>query len=120
MTTLNIAQGTTYTFPVTATDETTGQPIDLTGKTLYCTVKVNPSDADPGLVQLSVGSGITLRAQAGATLGMCDVKFSATQTEAFPAPQMLVWDLQYDDGGGGVYQLASGIVATTARVTAHS
>lgn len=120
MTTLNIPQGATYTFPVTVTDEVSGLPIDLTGKSLYCTVKVHASDADPGLCQLQVGSGITLRTQSGATLGMLDVKFSATQTEAFPAPQMLVWDLQYDDGGGGVFPVASGIVATTPRVTGHS
>jgi hypothetical protein len=119
MTTLTIVKGTTYEFPVTVTDEVSGAPIDLTGASLYVTVKQRPDDADPGLCQLSVGSGITVLAQSGGTLGQANVKFTPAQTGGFPAPAFLAWDCQYDSGGDA-WTVASGIVATQERVTAHS
>lgn len=120
MSTLTITQGASYQFPVTVQDEDTGQAIDITAGSLYCTVKQYASDADPGLVQLTNGSGITLRTQSGGTLGMADIKFTPAQTAAFPAPATLVWDVQYDDGSGGRWQVAAGIVAMERRVTAHA
>lgn len=119
-TTLTIKQGDSFEFPITVTDLDTQQAVDISSGSLYCTVKARPSDADPGLCQLTIGSGITLRTQVGATLGMADVKFTPAQTGAFPAPALLVWDLQYDDGAGGVWTVAGGIAATEEQVTRHS
>jgi hypothetical protein len=120
MTTLTITQGDSYQFPITVSDEDTGQAIDITSGSLYCTVKQQMSDADPGLCQLTEGSGITLRTQSGATLGMADIKFTPAQTTTFPAPSTLLWDVQYDDGVGGVWTVAGGIVAVEPQVTRHT
>ncbi len=120
MSTLTITQGDTYEFPVTVTDQVSGAPIDLTGASLYLTVKQRPSDADPGLCQLTIGQGITLLTQSGGTLGQANVRFSPAQTGAFPAPAFLRWDLQYDNNGGDVWTVSSGIVATQVQVTAHA
>jgi hypothetical protein len=120
MSTLTITQGDSYQFPVTVTDQQTGDALDLSTGTLYCTVKQHISDVDPGLCQLTNGSGITLRTQSGATLGMADVKFTPAQTGDFPAPSLLLWDLQYDDGIGDAWTVASGIVSVEPQVTRHA
>jgi hypothetical protein len=45
-------------------------------------VKAAPGAPDPALISLAIGSGITLRAQSGATLGQADIAVSSAATDA--------------------------------------
>ncbi len=117
-TTLEVTQGDTLEFPVTITDKRSGDAIAITGSaSLWFTVKANFSDADPGLCQKIISNGITLRTQSGDTTGMADVTLQPADTAAFPAPAALQWDIQYDDGLGNSWTVASGLLAVSPQVT---
>lgn len=45
-------------------------------------VKAAPGDADPPLISLGLGSGVTLRTQSGATLGQVDIVVPSADTDA--------------------------------------
>jgi len=64
-------KGIDWTRRLVITDEDTGLPSDITGLDIEVTVKRRSPDA--ALVTLTVGDGVVLCAQAGATLGMADV-----------------------------------------------
>lgn len=45
-------------------------------------VKAAPDTADPPLISLAIGSGITLRPQTGDTLGQADIVVTSAQVDA--------------------------------------
>jgi len=65
-------RGETVNYVLTVT--TDGVAEDLTAATgIEMQLKATPGAADPALASLSIGSGITLRAQSGTTLGQADI-----------------------------------------------
>lgn len=58
-----------------------GVAVDLTGKDVVLELRRHAGDA--ALLSLSVGSGITLLAQSGATLGQADLVIGAGQSTDF-------------------------------------
>lgn len=64
-----------------------GERIDLTTATaIELQVKAADGDADPALIALSIGDGITVRPQVGDDIGMADAVISSARTTAAPWP----------------------------------
>lgn len=80
----NVIQGTDRRYRLTFTDES--GPIDLTGTTIYYRWKRNQSDANPAEISKSstTPAEITILAQAGDTLGQCDVFLIPSDTDTLP------------------------------------
>jgi hypothetical protein len=77
MTDLTIYKGIAWQRTLTVTRKDTGARRDLTGATIEFRLKRKTTDDDPPLVWLTVGSGITLLAQSGDTLGQATLDISA-------------------------------------------
>jgi hypothetical protein len=60
-------------------------PQDLTGATIELQIKTTAGAADPALLSKSVGAGITLLSQSGATLGQAEISITAAETQALLA-----------------------------------
>lgn len=71
---------------LTVTDDTGALEDLTTAIDIELRVKDSPDDADPPLLALSLGSGITVRSpQTGSNLGLADVVATAAQTFALVA-----------------------------------
>lgn len=77
---LFIYSGEDKTFLITVIDSA-GNPTDLTPYTaLEFEVKPQAGDPDPALISKTLGSGLTLLAQTGDTLGQAHLKISSVDT----------------------------------------
>ena len=93
-------QGTTPTLTVTVTQLDGVTPVNLTGAVIYLTCKADPSDADPGLFQLSTTGGqIGISPQSGATVGQFVVTFPSVATAALSALLSYPYDCRVILGG---------------------
>lgn len=72
-------------------------PVNITGASIWFTVKYRYTDADPGLVQLTIGSGIVVTNAAG---GLATVSIPNTTTALLPAPLALVYDVKVLESSG--------------------
>jgi uncharacterized protein YfaS (alpha-2-macroglobulin family) len=79
---MRVWRGDTLDLVLSVTDDA-DEPVNLTGATIVLTVKPNPGDAD-ATFQLAVGTGITLRAQAGDTLGQADIAITSAHSNKAP------------------------------------
>lgn len=82
MSDLTIYRGRSWKRRLTVTRQDTGAVVDLTGATIELTVKKHTGDPDPPVATRSVGSGITILTQSGATLGQADIEFSSVESAA--------------------------------------
>ena len=81
-------RGETRSLVLTVTVD--GSAVDLSGVTeIEYQLKAAAGDPDPALISLSIGDGIVLRAQSGATLGQADITISSTMADAL-APGVYV------------------------------
>ena len=88
---LTLYRGESRVITLTVTDPATKQKADLstgTWQIVTCEfqVKVTTTTADPALISKSIGSGITVLAQSGATLGQLQISLSPTDTEDTDTP----------------------------------
>jgi hypothetical protein len=65
-------RGTTIEYVLTVSSNGTADDLSL-ATSLELQLKAEVDGADPALVSLGIGTGITLRTQSGTTLGMADV-----------------------------------------------
>ncbi len=72
---LVLYKGVAWRRRITVTREDTGDAVDLTGLDVALNIKRRSGEA--ALISLAVGTGITLLAQSGATVGMADVEVPA-------------------------------------------
>lgn len=79
---MRVFRGDTLDLVLTVTDDA-DEPVDLTGAAIVLTVKPNPGDADATFTR-TVGTGITLRAQSGDTLGQADIAITSANTGVAP------------------------------------
>lgn len=86
---LTIYKGVTWKKTLTVTDQT-GARVDLTGAAIAVRAKKHTSDPNPPVFDLEVGSGVTLRAQSGGTLGQADVQLDGTASAAIPADNYVI------------------------------
>jgi len=89
-----------------------GQPTDLTGFTAFMDVRRRAGDADPALLEFSVGSGITL----GGVLGTIEVVFEEADTALLPAG-FVFYDLIMVDSAGGSKRLLHGKIKVNQALT---
>ncbi len=107
---LVIEKGATFERTITWKDDA-GNPVDLTGYTARMQIRETVT-ADPPVVSLTVGSGITL----GGAAGTIQIVIDATTTAGIAASQG-VYDLELEDGSGKVTRLLAGSVTFLEEVT---
>ena len=76
-----IYQGQTWNRRLVVTNLIDGLAYNLTGAANEFRMRRYPTDAAP-VVDLTIGNGITLLTQSGATLGMADIDLGAAATAA--------------------------------------
>ena len=87
-----VFKGTHRSFILTFIDEE-GELVDLTAWTdIEVQVKWKAGDADPPLIAKALGSGVTLLAQSGVTLGQARVDFVPDDTKLMVA-RVYKWDV---------------------------
>lgn len=108
-----IYRGLDWQRTLTVTKESDGTARDLTGATVTFSLKRHTTDA-AALVTLTVGSGITLLTQSGATLGQATVFLAATAID----PGNYIFDVHVTPAGETVPQMA--IPPTKIAVRDHA
>jgi hypothetical protein len=110
-------QGTTPTLTVTVTQADGVTLVNLTGATIYLTCKNDPSQADPGLFQLSTtAANIVILTQSGATLGQFVVTFPASATAALSYLLNYPYDCRIILAGN-IQTVLYGAITLTAAIT---
>jgi hypothetical protein len=110
---LEIMRGDTRTLNVAVVDAT-GLAQNLTGWSLWFTAKAQTTDADPGVFQKTIGSGITV---ASPTTGTAVVTLAPADTSGLTGDATLFTDLQGKDGSAAIVTLASGTLTVRADAT---
>lgn len=108
---LAIEAGATYLRTFTWS---TGSPpviVNLTGYTAHATIRDKWAPLGTVLLDLTVGSGLTL----GGSAGTVTMLITPTQTVALPPTG--VWDLKMTAPDGTVTRLLAGLVAVSPEVT---
>ncbi len=93
-----IFRGQTATFVITVEDEN-GDRFNLDTHTLHFHVKNLVTDADPPIIDLSTGVGITHRSQVSPNVGVADIVMTSVQTALLIA-QDNVFDSWLEKAGG--------------------
>jgi hypothetical protein len=86
----------TFTRPNSATPPVQ-VPVDLTGASIWMTVKVRQSDPDPGIVQLTIGQGIVVTSLLG---GTATAMIDNTVTDDLDPPISLYYDVKVKESNG--------------------
>lgn len=111
---LSMYRGNTAGYTATVRDEVTNAPVDLTGASLWFTVKRNRSDSDPGLFQKTLGNGIFIMDLAN---GVAYVEIPPADTISLSTSLRYVWDFQVRNAAGVVQTTATGFLTLFPRVT---
>lgn len=117
MTTLILRPGDDFTYTASVTDEDE-EPFDLTGCTLWFTVKRRLSDADEDAMAALYwtsedADGITVSDEAS---GVAEIAIDADATAEFTQAAHR-WDLQIEDTGPKKRTVDSGILVVMPAVT---
>lgn len=100
--TLHETEGDTFSKTIKFTDNTDSD-VDISGWTLYVTVKENLSDADPDAI---LSEDITTHDDAIA--GETSFSFSSTKTEGLEGPYW--FEIKYKDDDGDVETIVSRVI----------
>lgn len=89
---IELWKGESRTLTVTVVDPDTGFPVDLSSvdwliAAIEFQVKADVETADPPAIAKSIGSGITLLAQTGDTLGQAEIELEPADTSTLTAGQ---------------------------------
>lgn len=105
-------RGDTLSFTATVTQS--AAPVDLTAAQVWFTAKHSATDADPGIFQKTIGSGIAV---SGTDHNLLTITVDPADTAGLDAPTTLHWDLQIKEAGGRVTTVAGGTIALAADIT---
>lgn len=94
------------------TNPVDGEPIDLTGVSMWMTVKKNKTDIDPGLFQKTIGDGILI---SDALEGRFKVEIEPDDTDTLLGK--FYWDLQMKNTLSQVFTLVDGTLKVVMDVT---
>ena len=122
-TTLTMVRGTSPIWTVTVRDpnnvstDPLGEPVDITGYSIWFTAKSAKTDADPGEFQLTVGSGITISNQV-TDKGEARISPPPSATSDMTAEKELLYDVQVQapSGWAGPQQIVEGVLVVTFGV----
>lgn len=81
---LKIFRGNQVTYRITVTDDADAR-VNLTAYGIECEAKAELGGADPAAIACSIGDGITLLTQSGATLGQADIVITSAKSGIAPA-----------------------------------
>jgi hypothetical protein len=93
---IKITQGDTFTLPLAFTNEDTGAAINITGYSIYMTLKKSLEDTD---AQAALKKTVTSHTNAAG--GLTQIVLSAAETLALPLGD-LYFDVKYKDGSSNV------------------
>ena len=107
-----VYRGDTFnlTLPVTLN----GAVYDITGCTLFFTIKSKITDVDPGLTQKKTGAGITHTVPAS---GIAVLVVPAAETEAWPLNKALPYDVQLKTSSAEIFTLETGFITVLPELT---
>lgn len=112
---LSMVYGDTAVFNVTVTQD--GALYNVTSCTFWLTVKVNYTDTDTGVFQLTSGSGITIVDAPNGKIQII-VPYTQTYSPAFGyADTTYVYDIQMKTQAGAIKTLCRGKFTVLADVT---
>jgi hypothetical protein len=114
---LEMRRGDTATWELTVTDKETGSVFNLTGYTVYFTVKALQDDPDPGLFQLSTVNGaITI---IDAVNGTARIKARREDTSALTKDFRGFFDVQVSKDGDpdDTHTPLSGVIVILRDIT---
>lgn len=111
-------QGKTHRFRIQVINERTGLPVgSLTGYTFYCTYKLSHDDADTGVFQLTLASGIAV---VDNTLSIIEITIAGSLTSgaSFVGKTTVGYlDVQVQEPDGEDWTVAAGRGTVRAPVT---
>lgn len=111
---LKMIRGDSRTF-VRALTDAADNPIDLTGATVTMTAKSLYTDADPGVFQKTTVDGITVLDEVS---GLIRIDLEPGDTSDLEGrTNRLVYDIQVEDGAGGVTTPVRGKLVVSPDVT---
>lgn len=99
----------TVTLTITFTDQD-GTPIDLTGSTVFFTLKEKPTDPDS---EALIATSWTVHSDP--TAGVTSVTLSTSQTDIDPGSYY--YDFQIRDGGGAIQSTKKGTLVVLQDIT---
>lgn len=122
-TTLTMKRGTSPIWKLTVRDpndldpDPLGEPVDITGYSIWFTAKHKKTDADPGEFQLTVGTGITISNQV-TNKGQALISPPPSATSDMTAEAELLYDVQIQAPAGwaGPQQVKEGVLVVTFGV----
>jgi hypothetical protein len=109
---LTMRRGDTVKLNITVTRG--GSAVDLTGASIWFTVKNAVTDADPGVFQKTVGSGIVV---TNAAAGQAQITIANADTSAIVGSRTLLYDIQVKEAGGDITTVANGTITVSPDVT---
>lgn len=111
---LSIPRGDSREFRLEVTDEN-DNALNITGSTIYFTVKENLSDADPGAFQLSSANPAQIQIDDGGN-GKARIFVTNANTQDLEIKRY-VYDVQVQPATGGVKTVVSGTFSVTEDIT---
>ena len=93
------------------------QPINLTGASIWMTVKVRQTDPDPGVAQLTIGAGIVVTSATG---GLATAMIDNDTTATLDAPANLYYDVKVLESSGVYSTPIFGTLVLNAPITVAS
>lgn len=122
-TTLEMKRGTSPIWTMTVRDpnnistDPLGEPVDITGYSIWFTAKHEKTDANPGEFQLTVGAGITILNQV-TNKGQATITPPPSATSDMTAEATLAYDIQVQAAAGwaGPQQIVEGTLVVTFPV----
>jgi hypothetical protein len=88
--------------------------VNLTGASLWFTAKTGVAQADPGVFQKTIGSGIVVTDAAG---GLAQVTIAPADTSGLTVPTTLLYDIQLLESTGTKTTVASGNLTIMPDIT---
>lgn len=103
--TLQIDQGADFTSDTYLWQTSAGTPVDLSGSTVFVSVRTRPDNTSTQVLSASVGGGTVI---TGGPAGTIVFRFSAANTELVPAGEYCITVMV--NVGGVAYMFLSGVV----------
>lgn len=113
-TNFDIPRGDSRDIRVTVTDSETGDPLDLTGSTVFFTLK---AEIDNDLADSSALIKKDVVSHTDPTAGKTTIRLLPSETGALTPGEKYPYDIQVKLSGGDVMTIVSGKIRITADVT---
>lgn len=107
---LTIEQGATFSYEIACSSD--GEAMDLTGYEARMQARYSVSDDSP-VIDLSLGNGITIDAEAGTVT----ITIDAEDTGSLTPGKLLRYDIEIESPSGHVTRLLQGTIEVSPEIT---